>query len=311
MMEYIPNGHQNGTSGEYEEIKVPVPWGHITGKWWGSRAVQPIIAIHGWQDNSGTFDNLAPLLVAKGFSIYCIDLPGHGFSSHIPKGLQYYLWYDGVHFLRRVVKYFNWKNITIIGHSLGGGIAFLYASIYPDEISKYVSLDISSPSVRSSQKMIAIAGSSLDKMFDYEKKSADQMPCYDYENMLALMVQAHTGSVDREGCRILLRRGMTKAPHKEGCYLFTRDPRLKVGVLGFMTMDLVLNFASQIKCEVLNIRASQGLKVDPLENYDIPLEYIEKYAKKLVRVNVEGTHHVHLTNAEVVEPAITEFLLSK
>lgn len=53
------------------------------GKWWGPRNKQPIIAIHGWQDNAGTFDPLIELL-PKDLSILCIDLPGHGKSSHIP-----------------------------------------------------------------------------------------------------------------------------------------------------------------------------------------------------------------------------------
>lgn len=54
------------------------------GKWWGPRDKQPIIAIHGWQDNAGTFDPLIELLPTN-LSILCIDLPGHGRSSHIPK----------------------------------------------------------------------------------------------------------------------------------------------------------------------------------------------------------------------------------
>lgn len=40
----------------WEEIEIPVPWGKVAGKWYGSRNRQPIIALHGWQDNSGTFD---------------------------------------------------------------------------------------------------------------------------------------------------------------------------------------------------------------------------------------------------------------
>ncbi|VEN35696.1 unnamed protein product, partial [Callosobruchus maculatus] len=127
----------NGCGGDnFNEVEIPVPWGHITGKWWGPRHVQPVIAIHGWQDNCGTFDNLAPLLVKGGLSVYCIDLPGHGFSSHLPPGQIYYIFWDGIHYLRRIVKHFNWKNIKLIGHSLGGGIAFLYAAVYPKDVDR-------------------------------------------------------------------------------------------------------------------------------------------------------------------------------
>ncbi|KAJ8953609.1 hypothetical protein NQ318_003033 [Aromia moschata] len=151
MNQDLRNGH-NGINnmpslkdGEFEEVQIPVPWGHITGKWWGPKYVQPIVALHGWQDNCGTFDNLAPLLRDKGLSVYCIDLPGHGFSSHLPPGQSYYIFWDGVHFLRRIVKHFNWNDIIILGHSLGGAIAFLYAAMYPDDVKKYISIDIASP----------------------------------------------------------------------------------------------------------------------------------------------------------------------
>lgn len=73
---------------------------YLIGKWWGSRSVQPIIAVHGWQDNAGSFDKLAPLLCEEGFSIYAIDLPGHGHSSHLPPGCTYYLLWDGVQAIR-------------------------------------------------------------------------------------------------------------------------------------------------------------------------------------------------------------------
>lgn len=33
----------------YEEVRIPVPWGHIAGKWWGPQDKRPIFVIHGWQ----------------------------------------------------------------------------------------------------------------------------------------------------------------------------------------------------------------------------------------------------------------------
>lgn len=34
---------------DYTEIKIPVPWGEIAGKWWGSQKQKPILTLHGWQ----------------------------------------------------------------------------------------------------------------------------------------------------------------------------------------------------------------------------------------------------------------------
>ncbi|XP_066139531.1 probable serine hydrolase isoform X1 [Euwallacea fornicatus] len=307
------NGDSNristSTDGAFAEVQIPVPWGHIAGKWWGSRDIQPIIALHGWQDNSGTFDKVAPLLKEKGHSLLCIDLPGHGFSSHLPQGHKYYVWWDGIHYLRRIVKYFKWKDITILGHSLGGGIAFLYAAAYPKEVKKYISIDLASPSVRNLQRSCDAIGPAIDKFLSYEKLTPDQVPCYPYNEMLEILVHAHNGSVNREGCEILLKRGMRPAMNRDG-YYFTRDPRLKLSALGFISIEQVTELASRILCEVLNIRAIDGHKPDHPEHYDFVLNEIEKQAKKVERHLVEGTHHLHLNDGRSVATIIHNFLIS-
>lgn len=280
------------------------------GKWWGSRQVQPILAIHGWQDNCGTFDKLAPLLTNRGLSLLCIDLPGHGFSSHLPAGQFYYIFWDGLLVVRRIVAHFKWKEISILGHSLGGAIAFLYAASFPNDIKKYISLDIASPSVRDPKRMVRLIGPSTDKFLYYETLTEDKMPCYQYDEMLKIVHEAYAGGVDMEGCRTMLKRGMRKSDKKDDSYVFTRDPRLKLSAHGFFTMDQVLEFASCITCEVMNIRGNPGMKLDFPEYYNLVLDTIEKTAKKMERHVVEGTHHLHLNNPQNVADIIYDFLTS-
>ena len=71
----------------FTEMKIPVPYGYIAAKVWGSLKDHSIkcIAMHGYMDNAGTFDRLIPLLPDQ-FYVVAIDLPGHGFSSHVPYG---------------------------------------------------------------------------------------------------------------------------------------------------------------------------------------------------------------------------------
>lgn len=77
---------------QWEEVTFDVPWGFVAGKWYGDRNKQPVLAFHGWQDNAGTFDRLIPLL-PKTISVWAIDLPGHGKSSHFPTGMQYHIFW--------------------------------------------------------------------------------------------------------------------------------------------------------------------------------------------------------------------------
>lgn len=291
---------------DFKEIQIPMPWGQISGKWWGPKDQQPIVAIHGWQDNSGSFDNLVQLLPSN-IAMLSIDLPGHGFSSHLPYGQFYYVFWDGVITLRRIIKYYKWNKVKLLGHSLGGAISFLYAASYPDEVDSLISLDIASPSVRDITKTVTITGDYIDKFLKYEALTLENVPCYNYDDMIDIVEKAYEGNITREGAEILMKRGMQPS-YKKGKYYFSRDPRLKVSILGMFTLDLVLEYASRIKCAYLNIRAVPGMKVEEPENYQKVLDNIKLGARKFEYHEVKGTHHVHLNEPEKIAPIIINFL---
>lgn len=291
-----------------EEINIPMPWGHVAGRWWGPRNKQPIIAIHGWQDNAGTWDNLMPLLPAN-TSLLAIDLPGHGLSTHYPEGMIYYVFWDGIVLLKRIVRYFKWEKICLIGHSLGGALSFMYAASYPDEVDRIICLDIASPAVRPPDSMVKATGWSINKLLDYEKLTVNHVPCYDYEEMIDIVVDAYKGSVSRENCKVLMKRGMTPTPaaaKKQG-YYFKRDPRLKVSVLAMMSIETALEYASQVRCKVLNIRAIPGQNWERLDYYTKVIEKL-KQTTDVTYIEVEGTHHVQLNAPENISGIIEDFL---
>lgn len=83
--------------------------------------------------------------------------------------------------IRRIVKHYNWKKITILGHSLGGAIGFLYAGVFPDDIEKLIQVDIVSPTVREPSMIAELSGLSIDRFLRYESLTEDNMPCYSYQ----------------------------------------------------------------------------------------------------------------------------------
>lgn len=44
------------------EFRLTVPWGEMRGQAWGPSHGRPVLCLHGWADNSGTFNTLIPLL---------------------------------------------------------------------------------------------------------------------------------------------------------------------------------------------------------------------------------------------------------
>jgi len=110
---------------------------------------------------------------------------------------------------------------------LGGAISFLYAASYPDEVDSLISLDIASPSVRDITKTVTITGDYIDKFLKYEALTLENVPCYDYNDMIDIVEKAYEGGITREGAEILMKRGMQPS-YTKGKYYFSRDPRLKV-----------------------------------------------------------------------------------
>jgi len=307
----------NGTKAEpiedvdWFEYEIPVPWGKVAGKWWGPRDKQPILCLHGWQDNAGTFDRLIPLL-PKTRSYLAIDLPGHGKSSHYPTGMQYYVFWDGIGLIRRIVKFHKWDKVTLLGHSLGGCLSFMYASSFPDDVDKFASIDIAGPTVRDFKKIAAQTGACIDKFLQYETLPESKLPCYAYEEMIDLVVDAYQGSVDRDSVKVLMKRGMAPAPqhlHKDG-YHFSRDLRLKISIMGMFSLDQVCAYAERITCEVLNIRGVPGMTFDDANVYPTVIETLRKSCKRLVYKETEGTHHLHLVTPERLCKDISDFFES-
>ncbi|CAO1305486.1 unnamed protein product [Diamesa serratosioi] len=305
---------KNGTQAprEWQEYEIPVPWGIVAGKWWGSRAQQPVLSLHGWQDNCGTFDRLIPLLPAD-ISILAIDLPGHGKSSPYPKGMQYYLFWDGIALIRRIVKHHKWTNITLIGHSLGGALSFMYAASFPNDVAKYISIDIAGPTIRDHEKLASSTGDCIDKSLLYETLPESKMPCYDYDEMIQLVLQAYGGSVDLESCKVLMKRGMAPAPASLSAngFHFSRDLRLKVSMLGMFSEEQLMFYAKQVKCQVLNIRGRPGMDFGDPNVYPKIMDILRANCKRLVYEEVEGTHHLHLVTPERIHKIVTDFLRAK
>ena len=95
-----------------QEVTFPVPWGVISGKEWTSESFDMArdtqwILLHGWLDNAGSFDSLAPLLTSASprHSFLCLDYPGHGLSSHLPPGQMYHP-LECIRYIRLGILYF-------------------------------------------------------------------------------------------------------------------------------------------------------------------------------------------------------------
>ena len=161
------------------------------GKYWGSQDKQPILAVHGFMDNAGSFDALAPLIEQEISPIFAIDLPGHGFSSFLPRGIPYNETFMA-QTIRTIQRHYGWKKVKLLGHSLGGQMCFNFARLFPEYVQFVISLDSLCFEPTSIVYLLKNQAKGIDKLISFEKKnlSKDTSPSYPKDEALRKWMHA-------------------------------------------------------------------------------------------------------------------------
>jgi pimeloyl-ACP methyl ester carboxylesterase len=97
-----------------------------------------LVLVHGGLDHARSWDWVAQSL-CEHYHVYALDLRGHGNSAWAP-GATYGL-VEHVLDLSALLDIIKEFPIRLVGHSLGGIIVLHYAGIYPDRVSKAVSVE--------------------------------------------------------------------------------------------------------------------------------------------------------------------------
>ena len=105
---------------------------------WGNPDSPPMILIHGGRDHCRNWDWVADHF-RRDYHIIAPDLRGHGDSQWMVGGS--YNQIDYVYDIAQLLHQTHMSPVTIVGHSLGGSIALLYTALYPDKVTKLISIE--------------------------------------------------------------------------------------------------------------------------------------------------------------------------
>ncbi|XP_030372712.1 probable serine hydrolase isoform X2 [Scaptodrosophila lebanonensis] len=293
---------------DYEDVRICAPWGDITGRWYGNRNERPILALHGWLDNLGSFNTLIPLLPDY-LGVLCIDLPGHGRSSRLQAGMRYAV-YDYVLIIARVMKEYKWTRVSLMGHSMGGVISFIYASLCPHMVDMVISLDILIPPILGA-KLIDMMSYSTEKQLVEDERSAEwqlhEPPSYSLPQLRELITRGSRNSVPAEFAPHLLYRSVAKSQLYPDKFYFSRDGRVKFYNLFVIDSGLAAEMARRIKkIPYLVIKGSESTYIDKSSNE--VLSILGSQNPHFEYHEVPGNHHVHLTNATECAQYIVPFI---
>ena len=275
-------------------VELATGAGTLRGLRWGRTGNASILALHGWLDNAASFAQLAPLLADA--DVVAIDLPGHGYSDHLPPGARYHF-IDYIPAGLDALNELGWPNCVLIGHSLGAAIASFTAATAPDRVRGLFLIDGLGPSSEKPDSAPGRLQRSIRRFADSPATATAEYP--DLDTMINARHRA--GSLSKVGAAALATRNSIQG--KQG-FRWRTDPRLRLPNPQYLTEEQVLAFLRKVEAPTVLGMASEGL----LQGQPQTKERICAFSSIDV-VELPGAHHLHLDDPQPVAQAINRFLI--
>jgi pimeloyl-ACP methyl ester carboxylesterase len=109
---------------------------------------KPLVLIHGYGAGIWVWEKQIDVLSQR-YRVYAFDLIGHGFSDRpkMPYTPETY-----IHCLKDFMDGVGVEKATLIGNSMGGGVAWAMAILFPDRVDRLILIDCVPPDVLSQVK---------------------------------------------------------------------------------------------------------------------------------------------------------------
>ncbi|MCS3810283.1 alpha/beta hydrolase [Xanthomonas sp. 4461] len=269
--------------------------GRVTGLRSAQRGPRRVLALHGWLDNAASFVPLSAHLHAPDLDLVLLDLPGHGHSAWLPMGAEYTL-SSAIHNLLQVADALGWDRFTLLGHSLGGGVASLMAAAAPERIAALVVIEalgaLAEPVEGTAERLRDSVRST---------RTLAQRPLRVFTSMEApVRARMMANQLTEPAARLLVERGLRVV---EGGYSWCTDPRLTLPTAIRMTEAQIDALLAAIACPTQAIFATPGQPY-----FSAPLRDHRVAMVPDARLHLlPGTHHVHMEAPQAVAAVIDGF----
>ena len=260
-----------------------------------------VLALHGWLDNAATFLPMAPHL--HGLDLVALDLPGHGRSAHIAPGGDY-SFAAAIASVLDAADALGWERFSLLGHSMGAGIASLVAAACPQRIERLVAIEALGALADVPERTVLRMREAVAAQRQLAGKRLRVFPDID----TAVRARTHASRVPGSGLdealvRLLVERGLREV---EGGWAWSSDPRLTLPTMVRMTEAQIEDLVAGIECPTLAVFA------DPAQPY-LPDAVRRRRVALMPRARLlvmPGGHHLHMQQPEAVAAPVREFLLA-
>ncbi|MFC0717324.1 alpha/beta fold hydrolase [Luteimonas padinae] len=275
-------------------FELALPGGTVRGLRAGTEGAPRVLALHGWLDNAASFVPLAPHL--PGLDLVVPDLPGHGRSDHLPRGMDY-SFAGAVHTVLDIADALGWERFTLLGHSMGAGIASLVTAACPERVERLVAIEALGALAEVPGRTVERLREAVAATRALPGKRLRVFP--DLE--LAVRARMQANGLAADVARLLVERGTDAV---EGGWRWSSDPRLTLPTMVRMTEAQIEDLVAGITCPAKIVFA------DPAQPY-LPDPVRRARAALLPAgdlVVLAGGHHLHMEQPGEVAAVIAGFL---
>jgi pimeloyl-ACP methyl ester carboxylesterase len=221
---------------------------------WGNADKPGMVMVHGLHDHCRTWDDLVADF-ATDFHVVAPDLRGHGDSEWV-KGASYdYL--DYLYDLHQLIVQTELAPVTLIGHSMGGAIAALFAGIYPELVDKLVVIE-GIGLWRSFQPVEQTNERVRNWVHSTRALAARQPRRYDDLSLAYQRMQAANPNLTDEQALHLTVHGSNR--NEDGTYSWKYDPYTYNFTQSAFTDEDVVAIWQAIACPTMVLTAERGLE---------------------------------------------------
>ena len=266
---------------------------------WRGDPARRMVLLHGWMDVSASFQFLVDALAAD-WDVYAPDWRGYGLTQW--SGADSYWFPDYMGDLDALLERIQPDApLNLVGHSLGGNVAGLYAGVRPARVAKFVNLEgFGMPATKPDQ-----AAKRYARWMDELRVAPKLRPYPDYA-ALADRMQRNNSRLTRERAEFLARHWGNESA--DGVVLRS-DPAHKLVNATLYRLDEAQSIWKQVTAPVLWV---VGAESEVFKRIGLsPDEHDARRAafKDLRYVTVpDAGHMLHHDQPEPVARLIEEFL---
>lgn len=260
---------------------------------WENKNKPIIFMLHGFMDHAHSFDLLSDQL-KNDYHIIAWDARGFGKTDHIPSYCYYYF-FDYVHDLELFLKSFTNEPAILVGHSMGGIISSLFASIYPSKVSKIVSLEgwfFANYKFDQAPERAKLWIEGVNNLKGFK-------PMKDIDEATQKLLKNDT-LMDKDFAKHLAEELVIL---KDGNLFWSHDPLHKTKSPQLTYFEQVKEFLERIECPILAIEGDSSF-------FDLnEFEKIIKLYKNVKRLKIKNAgHNLHIHQPKEIAENIIKFL---